>query len=139
MELDMHPRRIGFHCMLSTPCLYTRGTGDNITVITAYVDDMLISSPSQKEVDCTKAKIMSKWGTQDNRAVREFLGVKITWERAQRKISLDLEAYIKAMVNKWLDGENNKSWIPMQHVATTAEGGECTPTKAKQYCQGSRA
>lgn len=129
----MHLRRIGFHCMLSAPCLYTRGTGDSITVITVYIDDILVSSPSQKEVDGAKAEIMNKWGTEDNGAVKEFLGVKITQERAQRKISLDLKAYIKAMVNKWLDGANNKSWIPMQHVATTAEGSECTPTKAKQY------
>ena len=47
-------------------------------VIMAYVDDMLIASPSRREVDCTKAEIMDKWGTEDNGLVREFLGIKIT-------------------------------------------------------------
>ena len=53
---------------------------------------MLIASPSCKEVDCTKAKIMDKWGTEDNGPIKEFLGIKITRERKQGKILLDLMA-----------------------------------------------
>ena len=66
-------------------------------VITAYVDDMLITSPSRREVVRTKAEIMDKWGTEDNGPVREFLGIKITQERRQGKITLNLTAYIKGM------------------------------------------
>ncbi|KAJ1040951.1 hypothetical protein NDA10_003698 [Ustilago hordei] len=66
IELDTQLQKIGFHCMSSAPCLYSRGTDDRLTVITVYVDNMLIASPSQKEVDCTKAEIMSKWETEDN-------------------------------------------------------------------------
>ncbi|CCF50985.1 uncharacterized protein UHOR_14724 [Ustilago hordei] len=76
------PCDIGFHCMPSALCLYTRGTGDWITIITAYVDDMLVASLSHREMDHTKAKIMNKWGTEDNGMVKELLGVKITQERA---------------------------------------------------------
>ena len=64
--------------MLSAPCLYSRGTGNRLTILTAYVDDMLITSPSRKEVDCTKAENMDKWGMEDNGLVKEFLGIKIT-------------------------------------------------------------
>ncbi|KAJ1037298.1 hypothetical protein NDA10_002169 [Ustilago hordei] len=62
-----------------------------------YVDDMLIALPSRKEVDHTKAEIMSKWETEDNGLVKEFLGIKITQDRGQGKISLNLTAYIKSM------------------------------------------
>ncbi|SOV03879.1 uncharacterized protein UDID_19349 [Ustilago sp. UG-2017a] len=65
MELDSHLRKIGFYCMPSAPCLYSRGTGDSMTIITAYVDDMLITSPSRMEVSRTKDEIMAKWGTED--------------------------------------------------------------------------
>ncbi|KAJ1027409.1 hypothetical protein NDA18_003415 [Ustilago nuda] len=102
-------------------------------LITAYVDDMLITSPSQKEVNHTKAEIMDKWGTEDNRPVKEFLGIKITQEREQGKILLDLTVYIKGMVNKWLERPSEKSWIPMQSVAGIARGDKCTPERAKQY------
>ncbi|SYW81683.1 uncharacterized protein UHO2_00187 [Ustilago hordei] len=61
IELDSHLQKIGFHCMLSVLCLYSRGTGGSMTVITAYVDDMLIVSPSHEEVNCTKKEIMAKW------------------------------------------------------------------------------
>ncbi|UTT87921.1 hypothetical protein NDA17_004201 [Ustilago hordei] len=115
IELDSHLQMIGFHCMPSAPCLYSRGTGDKIMIITTYVDDMLITSPSRDEVDCTKREIMDKWETQDNGRIKEFLGIKITHDRKRRKISLGLMAYIKEMVSKWLGGANEKFWVPMCH------------------------
>ncbi|KAJ1575961.1 hypothetical protein NDA11_004207 [Ustilago hordei] len=133
IELDSHLRTIGFHCMPSAPCLYSRGTGDKITIITAYVDDMLITSPSREEVDRAKREIMDKWETQDNGRIKEFLGIKITRDRRRRRISLSLTAYIKEMVNKWLGGANEKSWIPMLSVANTAGGERCEPKRAKKY------
>ncbi|KAJ1602259.1 hypothetical protein NDA14_003470 [Ustilago hordei] len=75
---------------------------NQLTVITAYVDDMLIASPSWKEVDHTKAEIMGKWEMEDNGSVKEFLGIKITRDRSQSKISLNLMAYIKGMSTMWL-------------------------------------
>ncbi|CCF50134.1 hypothetical protein NDA11_002709 [Ustilago hordei] len=119
--------------MPSTPCLYSRGTGNKITIITAYVDDMLIMSPSCNEVDHTKQEIMGKWEMEDNREIKEFLGIKITHDRRMRRISLDLMAYVKAMVNKWLGGANKKSWIPMLSVANVAGGKKCNPQQVKRY------
>ncbi|SOV06118.1 uncharacterized protein UDID_19409 [Ustilago sp. UG-2017a] len=133
IELDSHLRKIGFHCMPSAPCLYSRGTGNKLTIITAYVDDILIASPSRKEIKRTKAEIMNKWGTDDNGPVKEFLGIKITRERKQGKISLDLMAYMKGMVSKWLEKPSEKSWIPLQSVTSTTGGRKCTPEWAKQY------
>ncbi|KAJ1040912.1 hypothetical protein NDA10_003793 [Ustilago hordei] len=85
------------------------------------------------EVDCTKQEIMSKWETQDNGEIKEFLGIKITHDRRQRRISLDLTAYVKAMVNKWLEGANNKLWVPMPSVANIAGGKKCNPKQVKKY------
>lgn len=48
-----------------------------MTIITAYVDDMLIVLPSHMEVDCTKNEIMAKWGMEDKGPVKEFLGISI--------------------------------------------------------------
>ncbi|UTT94482.1 hypothetical protein NDA17_005304 [Ustilago hordei] len=132
-ELDSHLWKISFHCMPSTPCLYTRGMGEEITVITAYVDDMLITSLSQKEVIRTKAEIMDKWGTEDNGPIWEFLGIKITRDQELKRISLDLTAYIWAMVSKWLERSNQKSWIPMLSITTIAKSSKCAPTQIKEY------
>ncbi|SOV06479.1 uncharacterized protein UDID_17481 [Ustilago sp. UG-2017a] len=110
-----------------------KGTDNQLMVIAAYVDDMLIASPSRKEVDRTKAEIMGKWETEDNGPVKEFLGIKIMRDRSQSKISLDLTAYIKGMVSKWLEKPNEKSWIPMQSIANTVRGSKCTSEWAKQY------
>ncbi|CCF50039.1 uncharacterized protein UHOR_14187 [Ustilago hordei] len=132
-ELDSHLQAIGFYCMPGALCLYSRGTGDQITIITAYVDDMLIVSPSHHEVDHTKREIMDKWGTKDNEEVTEFLGIKITWEQVHRRLSLDLTAYIKAMVSKWLGTVKEKLWIPMQCMMDIAGSDRWNPSWAKQY------
>ncbi|CCF54650.1 hypothetical protein NDA11_001328 [Ustilago hordei] len=133
IELDSHLRKIGFYCMPSAPCLYSRGAGKKLMVITAYMDDMLIASPCCQEVNRTKSKIMGKWGTEDNGLVKEFLGIKITQERKQGKISLDLIAYIKSMVSKWQERSSERTWIPMQSVVGIAGGDKCMPSQAKQY------
>ena len=126
-------RSMGFYCMPSAPCLYSRGTRNNLTIVTAYVDDMLIASPSRKEIDQTKKEIMAKWGTEDNGPVREFLGVHINRNRAERRMSLDLSAYISAMVNKWLQATSQKSWVPMQGIASLTREDKCNPVEAKRY------
>ncbi|CCF49547.1 conserved uncharacterized protein (N-terminal fragment), partial [Ustilago hordei] len=132
-KLDSHLQRISFHCMPSAPCLYTRGLGEQITVITVYVDYMLITSPSQEEVIHMKAEIMDKWGTEDNRPIKEFLRIKITRDWSQKQISLDLMAYIQAMVSKWLERTNQKSWIPMLIIMMIAESSTCVSKQIKQY------
>ncbi|CCF48104.1 hypothetical protein NDA11_004161 [Ustilago hordei] len=108
IKLDSHLRRIGFYCMLSAPCLYMRGTGNSITVIMAYMDDMLIALPSCREVDHTKHEIMNKWGTEDNSPIKEFLGIKIIWDRSKRSMSLDLAAYVKAVIGARCAGGRKK-------------------------------
>ena len=77
---------------------------------------------------------MDKWEMQDNGRIKEFLGIKITCDRRQRKISLGLMAYIKEMVNKRLGGgANEKSWVPMLSIVNVAGGERCDPQQAKEY------
>lgn len=94
---------------------------------------MLLASPSHEEVDHTKGEIMSKWGTEDNGQIKEFLGIKIIRNQNQRSLSLDLAAYVKAMVNKWLERTTDKSWVPMQSIAGGAKGDKCLPQRSKEY------
>ena len=48
-------------------------------------------------------------------------------------MTLDLMAYIKAMVRKWLQTTDQKSWIPMQSLTGITGGDKCDPLVAKQY------
>lgn len=102
-------------------------------IITAYVDDMLIASPSREKVDWTKQEIMHKWQMEDNRQIKEFLSIKITWNRDQKSMTLDLASYVKVMVHKWLGQTTEKSWIPMQSIAGGAKGDKCLPQRSKEY------
>ncbi len=132
LELDRHLRKLGFHSLPSAPCIYTRGKGDERTVVTVYVDDMLIASSSRKAVDCTKRDIAAKWKIEDNGKVKEFLGIKVTRDRAERTLSLDQTAYIKKMVSKWIS-KDDKTWCPMLVHLDAAGSPLCDKERAKKY------
>lgn len=131
-ELESHLVKIGFKQSPSTPCIYVRGEGDSLTVITAYVDDMLIASPRRDCVDRAKGEIRSKWKIEDSGPVSEFLGIRITRDRENRMISLDQAAYIKNMVKKWLP-RGEKTWSPMPRHIDPDPGRVCDPIRMKEY------
>ena len=89
----------GFSMNSHEPGLYRRGS----VLVATYVDDTLVSAPSQKEVDATMSEILaqftgkvipaekSKCGNYD---IRDILGVKLTYSREKRYMKLDLEQAI---------------------------------------------
>lgn len=131
-ELDKFLRSVGFFCLSCAPCLYTRGKGDNFAIITTYVDDILVTSPSRSEVDRIKESFKGKWSIEDNGPVKEFLGIKITRNRANRTLDLDQVAYIKTLVGKWLKN-NQKTWCPMVHPLEAKETPELSKKDAENY------
>ncbi|SNX81731.1 related to retrotransposon protein [Melanopsichium pennsylvanicum] len=130
--LDQHSKDIGFKGLPCAPCIYLKGQGDKMVIITTYVDDMLIISPDKREVNKVKDDIRRKWEIEDNGPVTEFLGIKITRDRYKKILDLDLAAYIKKMISKWLpNGE--KSWRPMICPLDAEETEEIIGEKSKNY------
>lgn len=134
VELDRHLRRLGFMGLSSAPCVYVKGKDDQMVVITAYVDDMLIISPSRKLVDQAKQAIHSQWKIEDKGEVDEFLGIKITRNRKEGIIDLDQSAYIRRMAKEWLPNDD-KSWTPMSDYLQVDEKDETLGEAAKSKYQ----
>ena len=134
LVLDAHLRKIGFHAVPSAPCFYSRGEGGSRTILTCYVDDILITSPSRAEVDRTKAEIAEKWNIEDNGPVKEFLGIKIDRDRKNRHLSLDQSAYIKEMANNWLANDVRKTAkSPFAKYFEVGPDMACDAKQAKKY------
>ena len=57
-RMDDHLLRLGFVKSLSEPTLYVRKDGTDITIISVYVDDLLITGSNQELIVDFKAEIL---------------------------------------------------------------------------------
>lgn len=63
-------------------CVYFKHISNNISIyLQLYVDDMLISSQSRKEIQQLKLDSKSTFEIKDLREVRKILGIEITRNR----------------------------------------------------------
>ncbi|KAJ1038018.1 hypothetical protein NDA10_000757 [Ustilago hordei] len=76
-ELNTHLHSLGFFPLLNIPCVYLKGVGASQVIIAIYVDDMLIVSPQQNQINKMKKAIIDKWKITNNGPATEFLKIKI--------------------------------------------------------------
>ncbi|SOV07446.1 uncharacterized protein UDID_18905 [Ustilago sp. UG-2017a] len=99
-----------------TPCIYTRGEGDNFAIVVIYVDDTLIIAPTLETVRCIKEEIGQRWWMEDGGNVSHFLGIKITRDRKAKTMDLEQTSYVKQLLDEHLDKCRRKSSIPLQDI-----------------------
>lgn len=94
----------GFTMNPHEPGLFRRGK----VVVATYVDDTLVSAPTQKEVDDTMKEILDQFSgkviaaeTKDGFDVRDILGVRLRFSREKRFMSMDLEQAIVKVAEKF--------------------------------------
>ena len=80
IQIRHHPAEFG---------IYYRKGGDNLCLIALYVDDLLISSVSLKEINDIKAFLSKKYKMKDLGKVNKFLGMNITQSKGEIKLSLE--------------------------------------------------
>ena len=67
-ELDEKLRKFGFQCLCSDPCVYIKQDENNVTIITVWVDDLLLVAKPDELMEQTKSDLHTEWevtrGTQ---------------------------------------------------------------------------
>jgi len=92
---------IGFHRAISDYATYTRGSGHNQTIIAIYVDDMLIMSENQSEINKTKSALSKEFEMKDLGEVSTVLGMRIRRNIQDGWLFIDQEAYIKKILKEY--------------------------------------
>ena len=64
-EFDNKIRAFGFQRLKSDPCVYIRRDADGVSIITIWVDDILLFASSDKLMKQMKDDIRSQWETTD--------------------------------------------------------------------------
>nr|ADE10067.1 rve [Tremella fuciformis] len=100
-KLDQWLRSQGFTPATADNCIYHR-IRDGITIIIAlHVDDQLVASSSQPELNRFKAQLHSAFEIKDNGPASYFLGVNIYRDRTSKRLLLSQEHYVKAVLDRF--------------------------------------
>ena len=75
------------------------GGGYNILLL--YVDDMLVAGSNMKDIDALKKKLAESFAMKDMGAAKQILGMRISRDRKNRKLTLSQEDYIKKVLDRF--------------------------------------
>ncbi|KAG8479391.1 hypothetical protein CXB51_029115 [Gossypium anomalum] len=94
-------------------CVYLQKLHDRSFIyLLLYVDDMLIASKSQKEIDKLKAQLNEEFEMKDLDEAKKILGMEISRDRQRGKLCLNQKQYLKKVLQCFGVNENTK------HVST---------------------
>ena len=79
--------------MKSDPCVYIRGDTDGISIITIWVDDLLLFASSEQPMQRMKNDICSQWETTDMGDPSKIEGIEIT-----HSITISQQKYVEAIL-----------------------------------------
>lgn len=131
IELDRLLRSLGILPIASTPCVYMSGSGNNIIIIVAYVDDLILVSPSETRLNEVKAGLRDRFKMEDKGEPKQFCGVDIEYDRKGRKLFISQRRYIEDMVRQFLPAGDKRS-TPMDPNPWTL-GDELGPSDRNQF------
>jgi Reverse transcriptase (RNA-dependent DNA polymerase)/GAG-pre-integrase domain/Integrase core domain len=110
-ELDTKLKEFGFHPLRSDPCAYVRRNGDNLEIITVWVDDLLLFATSNDLLEKMKKELQSKWTVTDMGEPAKIIGIEITIK--DDYILISQEKRIEAILKREGMDECNPVSMPM--------------------------
>jgi hypothetical protein len=121
--LDKFLTSQGFTRSVHDSCIYTRDIGTpRAIIISVYVDDLLIASPSLDILEKFKRTISSAFAMSDLGQASFCLGIKITYDRSAGTLSLSQEHYVNALLERFNEKDN-----PITHKSPMEPGCLYTP------------
>ena len=99
MRFDSFIKTAGFKICIKDPCVYLKEdkAGDNIYLL-LYVDDMLITAKSKKEISRLKEVLKSEFEIEDLGPAARILGMDIIRDRKKGVLKLSQGKYVKQIL-----------------------------------------
>src|SRR6267143_1622034 len=105
-ELDEKLKKFGFQRLCSDPCVYIKRDGNDLMIITVWVDDLLLIAKPDKLMEQTKSDLRTKWEVTDLGEPTKIIGVEIT--QTENAIIILQKIYIESILEcEGLSGINS--------------------------------
>ena len=124
-EFDDQLKELGFKSLLSDPCAYIQQNGNDIEIITDWVDDLLLFASSHILMEKMKHDLRSKWEMTDLGEPTKIVGIEITLKPAV--ITLTQTQYIEGILKRERMDTANPVSTPMdpnERLEPNPDGGE---------------
>ena len=83
----------------SDHCVYLKKKKyGNYIILLLYVDDMLVAGSNMQEINVLKRKLENSFAMKDMGAAKQILGMRITRDRKNRKLTLSQNEYIQKVL-----------------------------------------
>lgn len=117
----------GFHQSSNDQCLFTRGSGVDFICLLVYVDDVLVTRPSQQNIDGLKAFLHKAFTIKDLGEVKYFTRMRIA--RSANGASLNQRKHVlDIFIQYWSYGP-----IPLPSGITLKQGTKLILDNSKLY------
>jgi hypothetical protein len=110
-ELDEKLKKFGFQRLRSDPCVYIKQDGNNLVIITVWVDDLLLFATSDELMQQTKSDLCTEWEITDLGEPTKIIGIEIT--QAEDSITISQKVYIESILKREGLSEINSVTTPL--------------------------
>ena len=97
------------------PCVYKKVSGDAITFLVLYVDDILIIGNDIPVMQSIKVWLSQQFSMKDLGEASYVLGIKIYRDRSKRMIGLSQSNYIDRVLKRFSMENSKKGFLPYNH------------------------
>lgn len=105
-EFDGKLKKFSFNHLRSDPCVYIKRDGNDVIIITIWVDDLLLFAQSDKLMEQTKAELRTQWEVTDLGEPTKIVGIEIT--QTNDSITISQKVYINSILEcEGLSGINS--------------------------------
>src|SRR6202522_4711304 len=108
---DEKMKEFGFKRVCSDPCVYIKWDGDDVIILTVWVDDILLFATSEKLIEQIISDIRSVWEVTVLGEPTKIVGIEIT--QTSDSITISQKMYIRTILEREGLGEINSVSTPL--------------------------
>ena len=123
--IDKDLRKMGFTPTASDSCVYTKGSGNTYIMLTLFVDDLLITGPSNAIMAEVRRELTEKFAMTDLGDVYQILGIEVKRVKAAGTIELSQGQYTLSILKRFNMSDCNPVHVPGigRKLSAQPEGG----------------
>jgi hypothetical protein len=124
-KLDTKLKNLRYTRLYSDPCAYIRRDGDNISIITVWVDDLLLFASGDDLMRKIKEEIKASWEVTDMGEPKKIIGIEIS--HTEDTITISQQRYIESILERENLTDCNPVTTPMDpkiKILPNPEGNE---------------
>ncbi|KAJ9530530.1 hypothetical protein QJQ45_012533 [Haematococcus lacustris] len=107
------------------PSLFSmRSSSGSMVHMLVYVDDCILASSDTAAVQAVKQQLQQAFEVHDLGPDRDFLGMRITYDRATRTLQLNQQQYIEQLLQRFGKAECNGRQLPLDAGTKLVREGE---------------